>query len=78
MIALSDERRYDLPVALVCPEFTPTQAKEWIAGGDVPERVDRRRSRGGHPNGQRASSDPAIACLGANMWPKVEKTRSKP
>lgn len=22
---------------LVCPEFTPTQAKAWIDGGDVPE-----------------------------------------
>lgn len=22
---------------MVCPEFTPAQAREWISGGDVPE-----------------------------------------
>jgi hypothetical protein len=24
-------------VVLVCPEFTPAQAREWIDGGEVPE-----------------------------------------
>jgi len=37
VIRLADERRYDVPVALVCPEFTPAQAREWIENGDVPE-----------------------------------------
>ena len=37
VVRLSDERRYDVPVTLVCPEFTPAQAKEWIDGGEVPE-----------------------------------------
>ena len=37
VVHLTDERRYDVPVLLVCPEFTPAQAKEWIDGGDVPE-----------------------------------------
>ncbi|GID95564.1 alpha/beta fold hydrolase [Amorphoplanes digitatis] len=37
VVALSDERRFDVPVVLVCPEFTPAQAREWIAAGDVPE-----------------------------------------
>lgn len=32
-----DERRFDTPVLLVCPEFTPDQAKAWIDGGEVPE-----------------------------------------
>jgi pimeloyl-ACP methyl ester carboxylesterase len=36
-VRLSDERRYDVPVVLVCPEFTPAQAQEWIADGDLPE-----------------------------------------
>ena len=27
----------DVPVVLVCPEFSPDQAREWIDGGDVPE-----------------------------------------
>jgi pimeloyl-ACP methyl ester carboxylesterase len=36
-VRLTDERRFDVPVVLVCPEFTPAQAKEWIAAGDLPE-----------------------------------------
>lgn len=43
VVHLADERRYDLPVTLVCPEFTPTQAKEWIEGGDVPELAKATR-----------------------------------
>jgi len=37
VVRLADERRFDVPVVLVCPEFTPTQAQEWIDAGDVPE-----------------------------------------
>jgi pimeloyl-ACP methyl ester carboxylesterase len=36
-IRLADQRRYDVPVAVVCPEFTPAQAREWIGHGEVPE-----------------------------------------
>jgi pimeloyl-ACP methyl ester carboxylesterase len=34
---MTDERRFDVPVLVVCPEFTPAQAQEWIAAGDAPE-----------------------------------------
>jgi pimeloyl-ACP methyl ester carboxylesterase len=37
IVRLADERRFDVPVVLVCPEFTPDQAREWIAAGDLPE-----------------------------------------
>jgi pimeloyl-ACP methyl ester carboxylesterase len=37
VVHLADERRFDVPVVLVCPEFTPAQAQEWISAGDVPE-----------------------------------------
>ncbi|MGD0554000.1 MAG: alpha/beta hydrolase [Streptosporangiaceae bacterium] len=37
VIQYADERRHDIPVVLVCPEFTPAQAKEWIDGGQVTE-----------------------------------------
>jgi pimeloyl-ACP methyl ester carboxylesterase len=37
VVRLADERRFDVPVVLVCPEFTPAQAQAWIAAGDVPE-----------------------------------------
>ncbi len=34
---LGDERRLDVPVLLVCPEYSPDQARAWIDAGDVPE-----------------------------------------
>jgi pimeloyl-ACP methyl ester carboxylesterase len=37
VVRLSDQRRFDVPVAVVCPEFTPAQAQEWIDAGEVPE-----------------------------------------
>ncbi len=36
-VHLTDERRYAVPVTLVCPEFTPAQAREWIEAGELPE-----------------------------------------
>ncbi len=36
-VRLADQRRYDVPVLAVCPEYTPDQARAWIDGGDVPE-----------------------------------------
>ncbi|HEX6686241.1 MAG TPA: alpha/beta hydrolase [Candidatus Limnocylindrales bacterium] len=37
VVRLTSERRYDVPVLLVCPEFSPEQAKEWITAGELPE-----------------------------------------
>jgi len=37
VVSLTDERRYDVPVTLVCPEFTPADAKEWLEAGEIPE-----------------------------------------
>ena len=37
VVRLTDERRYDVPVVLVCPEFSPAEARAWIDAGDVPE-----------------------------------------
>lgn len=37
VVSLSDERRSELPVLLVCPEYDPDQARAWVASGDVPE-----------------------------------------
>lgn len=37
VVSLADDRRFDVPVVLVCPEYSPDQAKAWIQGGDVPE-----------------------------------------
>jgi pimeloyl-ACP methyl ester carboxylesterase len=37
VVHLTDERRFGVPVVIVCPEFTPAQARDWIGAGDVPE-----------------------------------------
>lgn len=37
VVHLRDDRRYEVPVTVVCPEFSPDEAREWIAAGDVPE-----------------------------------------
>jgi pimeloyl-ACP methyl ester carboxylesterase len=37
VVHLRDQRRFDVPVTLICPEFSPAQAREWIDGGEVPE-----------------------------------------
>jgi pimeloyl-ACP methyl ester carboxylesterase len=37
VVRLTDPRRYEVPVVVVCPEFAPEQAREWIAAGEVPE-----------------------------------------
>ena len=37
VVRLADDRRFDVPTVLICPEFTPDQAREWVAGGDLPE-----------------------------------------
>jgi pimeloyl-ACP methyl ester carboxylesterase len=42
VVRLTDERRFEVPVVVVCPEFTATQARQWIASGDVPELARAR------------------------------------
>jgi pimeloyl-ACP methyl ester carboxylesterase len=42
VVRFTDGRRFDVPVVLVCPEFTPAQAREWIDAGDVPELAKAR------------------------------------
>jgi len=37
VVRLTDERRYGVPVVLICPEFSAAEAQEWIGAGDVPE-----------------------------------------
>ena len=36
----TSEARHDVPLTLICPEFSPAEAQEWIDGGDVPELAD--------------------------------------
>ena len=43
VMKLASERRYDVPVVLICPEFTPAQAREWIDQGELPELARARQ-----------------------------------
>lgn len=42
ILRLGDERRHDVPTVIVCPEFTPDQARGWVEAGDVPELARTR------------------------------------
>lgn len=33
----TDERRYSVPVDMVCPEYSPEQAEAWLEAGEIPE-----------------------------------------
>lgn len=37
VIHLADERRYEVPAVLICPEFSPAEAREWIDEGEIAE-----------------------------------------
>lgn len=52
-VELSDERRYDVPVTAVCPEYTAADLRAWVETGEVPElarirSVDYVDLPGGH------------------------------
>src|SRR5215831_7497411 len=57
VITLADERRHDVPVALVCPEFSPAQAREWIDQGEVPELAK--------------STNVSFLDIGSGHWPMI-------
>ncbi|MGH2873461.1 MAG: alpha/beta fold hydrolase [Solirubrobacteraceae bacterium] len=37
LVHLTDQRRYTVPITIICPEFSADQARQWIRDGDVPE-----------------------------------------
>lgn len=37
IVQLGDARRFDVPVVMVCPEYTPDDARAWLEAGDLPE-----------------------------------------
>jgi pimeloyl-ACP methyl ester carboxylesterase len=37
IVKLVDDRRFDVPVQLICPEYSPEQAQAWIDAGELPE-----------------------------------------
>lgn len=43
VVRLGDERRFAVPVTLLCPEYSPEDAKAWIADGQLPELAVAQR-----------------------------------
>jgi len=37
VVELTDDRRFEVPITMVCPEYTPDQARDWLAAGQMPE-----------------------------------------
>lgn len=59
VLHLTDDRRHQVPVTLICPEFTPDQARAWVASGDVPELA--------------AAADVEYVDLDSGHWPQVTR-----
>jgi pimeloyl-ACP methyl ester carboxylesterase len=58
-VRLTDERRYDVPVVLVCPEFTPAQAQAWLDAGELPELAQAKHL--------------ALVDIDSGHWPMVTR-----
>ena len=57
VVRLTDGRRYDVPVVVVCPEFSPAEAREWISRGEVAELPKSRNV--------------SFAGIGSGHWPMI-------
>jgi pimeloyl-ACP methyl ester carboxylesterase len=61
IVELGDERRREVPVTLVCPEFSPDEARGWISAGDVPELA--------------AVQDLSYVDIDSGHWPMISRPR---
>jgi pimeloyl-ACP methyl ester carboxylesterase len=59
IVCLTDTRRFDVPVVVVCPEFTPAQARGWIEAGEVPELA--------------AAKQVDLVDIDSGHWPMISK-----
>ncbi|MFP5252531.1 MAG: alpha/beta fold hydrolase [Actinomycetes bacterium] len=42
IVRLHDERRHEVPTVMVCPEYSPDQARAWVEAGELPELAKAR------------------------------------
>lgn len=59
VVRYRDPARYDVAVTLICPEFSPDDAKAWIASGDLPELA--------------AATKLALVDIDSGHWPMVRE-----
>lgn len=60
-VVLTDDRRYELPVTVVCPEFTAVQLQSWVDGGAAPVSELARTTNLG------------LVDLPAGHWPQITR-----
>ncbi len=58
-VTYCDERRFTVPVTVICPEFGPEDAMAWIASGDVPELA--------------AAAEVSFADIDSGHWPMLSR-----
>lgn len=58
-VTYAGDRRHAVPVVLVCPEFSPEDARGWIEGGDVPELA--------------ATDEVTMVDIDSGHWPMLTK-----
>ncbi len=56
-VRLSDERRFDVPATMVCPEYSVADLREWVEGGHLPEVAALR--------------DVEYVDIGGGHWPQL-------
>ena len=61
-VQLSDERRYDVPVTEICPEYSVAELEEWMKGGHLPELEKIK--------------DKEYVDIGGGHWPQLTQPKS--
>ena len=59
VVRLTNAARYDVPVTLICPEFSPDDARDWLKAGELPELAKVTRLD--------------LADLDSGHWPQVTR-----
>lgn len=57
LVEVFDDRRFRVPVVLVCPEYSPEQANAWLDAGEIPEL--------------RPAEHVSFIDIGSGHWPMV-------
>lgn len=60
VVQLADRRRFEVPIVLVCPEFSPEDARGWIQSGEVPELA--------------AANQVSFADIDSGHWPMITQS----
>lgn len=60
-VRLRDERRYAVPITMICPEYSPDEARAWVRAGELPELA--------------RAADVEYVDIDSGHWPMVTRPR---